>query len=278
MVSKVERPLTKEDAKVRLFQVPFQSIGISICGGKIGSSSLQACIAAVVPGTNSCSIRAHSLKAKSLVETEVYIPTPIVADRRAVYLSPSFLASDLLSKVLSSLLNAERSVKVWSSLLPSLPSLSPLDIKNLVVSIHQTAGNFKTPFKNKIASFTSAVQVDNTENLVLRDSSLRYPVSKRNTLVSVIYGHIDGLSANSENLRGDFHKLETTLVADLGELDCQFSLLRDTLGSDPGIPDVPFRNPVGGDCFLKGFIGGITSSNPPSNSKFQAAVDDNTSQ
>ena len=51
VVPKVEHPLVKEEAEVRPFQVPFQSIGISICDGKIGSSGLQACIAAVVPGT-----------------------------------------------------------------------------------------------------------------------------------------------------------------------------------------------------------------------------------
>ena len=111
--------MVKENAKVKVFQVPFQSIGISICGGKIKSSGLQACIAAVVPWRRSCSIRAYYLKEKNLVETEVYIPTLIVEDRRAVYLSPSFLASDLLSNILSSLLNA--SSKFYF--------LSPRDIK-----------------------------------------------------------------------------------------------------------------------------------------------------
>ena len=53
VILKVERPLVKENAKVNVFQVPFQSIGISICGGKIKSSGLQACIAAVVPGRRS---------------------------------------------------------------------------------------------------------------------------------------------------------------------------------------------------------------------------------
>ena len=107
----VERLLVKEDVKVKLFQVPFQSIGILICGGNIGSSGLQTYIAAVVPRTRSCSIRAHSLKEKNLVEMEVYIPTSIVADRRAVYLSPYLLASYLPSKILSSLSNPERLIK-----------------------------------------------------------------------------------------------------------------------------------------------------------------------
>ena len=51
VVPKVEHPLVKEEAEVRPFQVPFQSIGISIYDGKMGSSGLQTCIAAVVPGT-----------------------------------------------------------------------------------------------------------------------------------------------------------------------------------------------------------------------------------
>ena len=230
VVPKVERHVIKDDAKVRLFQVSFQSIGISICGRKIRSSGLQAYIAAVVPGTRSCPIRAHSLMAKSLIETEVYIPTPIVADRRTVYLSPSLLASYLPLKVFSSLLNVERSVKVWSSLLPSLSSLPPRDIKNLVVSIDQAAGVFKTPFKNKAASFTADVKVNTMENLVLPDSSLRYPVNELDTLVSIICARIDGFSTNWEKLRGGLQSLETNLVADLGKVDCQFSLLRDTLG------------------------------------------------
>ena len=218
VVPKVERSLSKEDANVRLFQVPFQSIGISICGGKIGSSGLQAFIAAVVPGSSSCSIRAHSLKAKSLVKMEIFIPTSIVADRRAVYLSPSLLDSGFPSKVFSPLLNVERSVRVWRSLLPNLPSLSPRDIYKLVVSIDQAAVVFKTPFKNKAVSFPSAVRVDNTENLVLPDYSLRCPVSDIDTLVTAMCGRIDGLYVNSNNLRGGIEGLQATLDADLGKL------------------------------------------------------------
>ena len=99
--------------------------------------------------------------------------------------------------------------------------------------------------------FTADVKVNTTENLVLPDSFLRYPVNDLDTLVSIICRRIDGLSANSEKLRGGLQGLETTLVADLGKLDCQFSLLRGTLGSDPGISDVPFRNPWEGIVFLK---------------------------
>ena len=68
----------------------------------------------------------------------------------------------------------------------------------------------------KSASFTSTVWVNNTENLVLLDSLLRYSVSDIYTLVSVMRERIDGLYSNSENSRSGIQDLKTTLVADLG--------------------------------------------------------------
>ena len=204
-------------------------------------------------GSNSCSIRFHSLKAKGVTETEVCIQPPIVADRRAVYLYPYLLTSAFSPKVHSLLLNTECSVKVWSSFLPSLSSLSPRDI-TLVVLVDQAAVVFKIPFKNKAASNNSTIHVDNTfasEHFVVPDYSLRFPVSNLDTFVPAICGCIDELYANSKNLRGDIEGLKEILVADLGKVNFQFSLLIDTFYADPSIANVPLRSPWEGIVFLK---------------------------
>ena len=67
------------------------------------------------------------------------------------------------------------------------------------------------------------------------------------TLVSVMCERIDGLYYNSENLRSGIHGLGATLVADFGNINCQFSLLRDTLG-------VSLRNPWEGIVFFKDLL------------------------
>ena len=50
------------DTTVHLFHVLAGSIGTIICGGKIGSSCLQACVVDVLVGSSSCSIRLHYTK------------------------------------------------------------------------------------------------------------------------------------------------------------------------------------------------------------------------
>ena len=105
-------PSKAGDATVYLFHVLAGSIRTVICGGKIGSSSLQACVADVLVGPSSSSIRLHSIKEKILVDNTLYIQTLCVVRKLAIYLSPSLQVSSLSPKVLSSLLQATRSIEV----------------------------------------------------------------------------------------------------------------------------------------------------------------------
>ena len=88
------------------------SIRTVIYRGKIVSSSLQACVADVLVGSSSCSIRSHSTKEKSLVVNTLYIQTPFVVEKLAISLSSSLQVSSLSPKVLLSLLKAKRSIDV----------------------------------------------------------------------------------------------------------------------------------------------------------------------
>ena len=94
------------------------------------SSSLQACVADVLVGSSSSFIRLYSIEEKILVDNTLYIQTPCVVGKLAIYHSPSLQVSSLFPKVPPSLLQATRSVEVWSSLLPRLISLSPSEIKS----------------------------------------------------------------------------------------------------------------------------------------------------
>ena len=67
------------------------------------------------------------------------------------------------------------------------------------------------------------------------------------TLLSVRCERIDGLYSNSENLRSGIQGLGATLVADFGKMNCQFSLLRDTLW-------VSLRNPWEGIVLFKDLL------------------------
>ena len=141
-----------------VFHVLAGSIGKTICGGKIGSSGLQACVAPVPFGSTSCSVRSHATKETSLSDDTLYIRTPFVAGKLAIYLTSLLPVSSLSPKVLPYLLQATRSVEVWSSLLPRFSSLSPSEIKELIISVDQAVTfktDFTTPFKSNSSTLGS---------------------------------------------------------------------------------------------------------------------------
>ena len=83
-----------------------------ICGGKIGQGGTnQACITTVVPNSNTCGVRAHSVKAKGFEDGKLYVTTPSVRGRKTVYLSHSlaslpranryFIKKNIVGKLLS---------------------------------------------------------------------------------------------------------------------------------------------------------------------------------
>ena len=164
--------------KVKLFKVDIQSIDWIICGGEIGTSSPTACIVRIIPETSSCTVRSHLTTDKWLRENSSYVQNPLLVGGKAIYLTPSLLVKDMSSKIIfTSLLKTERSVEVWSSLLPRLSSLSPCGFKSLVCSVDQVVEvktDFTTPFKNKITTTETSIYLESfsSENLILTDGTL----------------------------------------------------------------------------------------------------------
>ena len=88
LVSKVERRVKGSGSidVVKLLLV--KDIGITICGGVIGASDSHAWVDVVVTGTTSCVINSHKVEANGLLEQHVYIRTPSLKSKDAVYLTP----------------------------------------------------------------------------------------------------------------------------------------------------------------------------------------------
>ena len=224
---------------VQLIKVDIQSVGSSIRGGKISTSSPTAYVASIIPGTSSCAVRSHLTKDERLLENCIYVQTPSLGGK-AVYLTQSLLVEDMSSKIIPSLFKAERSIKVWFSLLPCLPSLSPGDAKALVISVDQAVEvktDFKTPLKNKIATIGASIYLESfsSKKLVLPDGKLRHPVEQIDVLAPVIYQRLDTLHDNAGRLREGITRLKQGLISDLGKVDCQINLLQDNLEIEPGI-------------------------------------------
>ena len=64
----------KSSTLVNLFRVDTGSIGVTICGGRIGKADLQACVAYVLMGGQSCGIISH--KEKLIEDGLLYISCP----------------------------------------------------------------------------------------------------------------------------------------------------------------------------------------------------------
>ena len=97
---------------VHLLHVLEGSIGTIICGENIVSSGIQACVANVLIGSTSSSIWSHAAKENGLVENALYIQNYFVAGEIAIYRSSLLPVSSLSAKVLPSLLQTTRSIKV----------------------------------------------------------------------------------------------------------------------------------------------------------------------
>ena len=122
---KPERVL-KSIASSSLVKLHLLSLGNgvnAICGGKIGSGqNLQTCVDTVTLDLLTYGVLSHSKKAKGFDENTVYIKTPLIRGKVTVYLTPVLKVSSVSSTILQSLLQLERTVSFWTSLLPHLPS------------------------------------------------------------------------------------------------------------------------------------------------------------
>ena len=127
-----------------------KDIDVTICGEIIGASGSHACVDAVISGKTSCAVKSHNVKAKGLLDNHFYIRTPSVKGKHTVYLTPCLDITMLASEMIGPLLTIERTVEVWSSFLPRLPSLLSSEASNLIASIDivlESKSSFKTPSK-----------------------------------------------------------------------------------------------------------------------------------
>ena len=113
--------LVVSSALVRLHPVSLNDVGNVIYCGKIGTSQhLQGCVAPINPGFTTCGVRSHSTQAKGFVENTVFIKKPLVRNKVTVYLIFVLLLPSVSFSIVQSLLQLERTVSFWASLLPRL--------------------------------------------------------------------------------------------------------------------------------------------------------------
>ena len=142
-----------------------KDIGVHNRGGVIGTSCSHACVDAIILGEKYCTIKLHNVKAKGLLEHHVFIRLPSVKGKNTVYLTPCLSITTLASEMFALLLAIERTVEVWSSFLPRLPSFSPSEAVELVASVDMAVKgkfNFQTPSKKQRAN----VQIRNLDEIL----------------------------------------------------------------------------------------------------------------
>ena len=121
---------------VKLHLVSLGDVVNVICCGKNGSGQhLQACVAPVTPSLYTCGVLSHSKKAKGFDENTIYIKTPLVRGKVTVYLIPVLKVSSVSSTILQPLLQLERTVSFWTSLLPRIHSLPVADLNQLMSTL-----------------------------------------------------------------------------------------------------------------------------------------------
>ena len=109
----------------------------------------------------------------------------------------------LASEMIGPLLSIERTVEVWSSLLPRLPSLPSSEAAELVASLDmplESKSNFKTSSKKQRAS--GQVILDLNDLSFLRDNIA--VTQDLDDLLPLLYSRINELSTVTEQLRQGF--------------------------------------------------------------------------
>ena len=169
-----------------------------------------------------------------MVDNTLYIQNPLVVGKLAIYLSPSLSVSSLSETVFPSLLKTTRSVEVWSSLLPRFTSLSPSEIKKLVIFVDQAVtikADFKTPFKSNSSTVDSSMNLGSSfvvdKTLILSDNSLHIPVQDIDLLFPILCTRINSLAQRSDLLRPGFTNLKSIMIDDFNKIASRVSLLHN---------------------------------------------------
>ena len=164
---------SKSVTLVKLFLVPVGSLGNTLCGGRIGESSLQACISSITSSSSGCAIQRHVVKETRIIEGTMYIPASSSFGKLSVFLEPSFLVTALSPSKVQSLLLEERSAEAWTALLPRIMSLPASEAPLLVADLDKTTGQaneYLSPSKSKRVRLVAADSFENSTFSLFRRS------------------------------------------------------------------------------------------------------------
>ena len=156
----------------------------------------------------------------------------------------------LASEMIGPLLSIERTVEVWSSLLPRLPSLPSSEAAELVDSVDMVAeskSNFETPSKKQRALGQVILNL-NDLSFLREDIAV---TQDTDDLIPLLCSRINELSTLTKQLRQGFTTSSSGIGDDASKIHLDLSLLRNNLGSDPGLTSFPLRSAWEGNLFTK---------------------------
>ena len=142
---------SNSSALVCLLRFKQEDIGVTIYGSKVGKMGLHV-YSSPVSSDNACGIKSHVIKSQAFFEDTLYISIPSKAYQCTVYMLPFLLLSAVYLTIVAPLLSAERSIEVWTSLLPRLSSLPATEGGALLSSLDLAVDErnyYKTPLKIK---------------------------------------------------------------------------------------------------------------------------------
>ena len=127
---------------------------MTIYGGKFGKTGLHA-YSFLVSLENACGIKSHAIKTQAFFEVALYMCTSSEAHQCTVFMFPFLPISTVDPPIVSSLISTERSVEVWTSLLPPLSSLPAVKCATLLSSLDlvvEEKGYYITPWFSSVFS------------------------------------------------------------------------------------------------------------------------------
>ena len=138
-------------------------------------------------------------------------------------------------------LTIDSMVEIWSSLFPRLPSLPSSEASELVASVDMAVEgkySFQTPSKKQHA--TGKISLDLNDLSFAADNIA--VTQDLDGLLPLIYSHVNALNTATEQLCQGFTSSSSSIFEDVSKIHLDLSLLRDNLGSDPGLTYFPLRS------------------------------------
>ena len=169
--------------------------------------------------------------------------------------------SDVDPTIIIQVFSAERSVEVWTSLLPCLSSLPAMEIGALLSPLDlavEKMSYYATPLKSKRprlgqssrndTSFLAPPIIDPTVDILSLQPETFLP------LFDSLCKRVASLQAASETLRVDSVTSRQQLILHQQTFGGELTLLQDRFGCDPGLTEVPLRSSWKGISFLHSLV------------------------